>query len=46
MAPEERKRYVRGILCFACNTALRHRVTLAWLLKATDYMTKYAQKTY
>jgi hypothetical protein len=41
MTPELRKTFVRGLLCFACNTALRHRVTTTWLTAALDYMTKY-----
>lgn len=41
MTPEMRKQYVRGLLCFSCNVALRHRVTTTWLTAALNYMALY-----
>jgi hypothetical protein len=41
MPPEKRKLYVRGILCWPCNSLLRVRVTVPWLQGALDYLSDY-----
>ena len=44
MAPAERKKYVRGLLCFPDNSALRYRIDIVWLNSATDYMRAYIER--
>lgn len=44
MPPEERRRYVRGVICWACNSLLRVRVTVAWLRGATKYLLAYEKR--
>jgi hypothetical protein len=45
MPPEERRTYVRGLLCFACNTQLLRRGVSAERLRAgADYLDRYAER--
>jgi len=42
MAPEQRRRYVRGLLCYMCNTKrLSRGATVDNLLGAADYLRDY-----
>lgn len=44
LAPETRKRYVRGLACFRCNVAMRHGTTVAWLEAALAYLAAYERR--
>lgn len=42
MPPEQRRRYVRGILCIHCNWKIVHsRLTAAQARRIADYLTAY-----
>ena len=44
MTPDERRKYVRGVLCWACNSVLRARVTVARLHALAEYLARYLAK--
>ena len=45
MPPEERKKYVRGWLCYMCNThTLSRGATVAKLRGAADYLERYEER--
>ena len=44
MAPEDRRRYVRGLTCWFCNSVmLRRGATPEKLRAAADYLETYAK---
>lgn len=44
MPPEEKRKYVRGLLCFTCNWIMCSRgVSLAKAKKLVEYLTNYEQ---
>lgn len=45
MPPEERKRHVRGLLCFRCNTTYVGRsITVARAQRVVKYLQAFAEK--
>jgi hypothetical protein len=44
MLPEERRQYVRGVLCWHCNSVLRVRVTVEQLRALADYLQRYFER--
>lgn len=44
LPPEQRKTYVRGVLCWPCNATLKVRITVAWLRGAVKYLTAYEKR--
>ena len=45
MEPEQRKRYVRGILCIHCNWKVVHsRLTAAEARRIAEYLTHYEER--
>lgn len=41
MQPEDRVKYVRGLLCFTCNVMLRYNITIQKLRRGADYLERY-----
>jgi hypothetical protein len=45
MSPEDKRKYVRGVLCWTCNSViLRRGVTAAKLRSAADYLDLYTER--
>ena len=41
LPPEEKRKFIRGILCFRCNKFKVGRLDYEWSKKITDYLEKY-----